>query len=80
MGARITRLDVEALTLEARLTRWRLELVLRVQGAATGSGGTRLAVQCAGAPPGLAFGLGRLAIARFRATLAGTEPPPLERR
>jgi hypothetical protein len=78
MGARLTRFDVDALALEARLTPWRRELIVRVRGVAGEDGATRLHVECGGADPaaGFDFGWTRLTIVRFRVTLATTDPPP----
>jgi hypothetical protein len=80
MGARVTRFDVDRLALEARLVRWHLELLVRVHGVATSPGATGLTVECARDGDAFDFGLARATIARFRATLARTEPPPLARR
>jgi hypothetical protein len=81
MGARVTRFDVDRLALEARLVRWRLALLVRVHGVAAGGGATGLSVECAREGGGtFDFGLARATIARFRATLATTDPPPLARR
>ena len=80
MGSRLTRYDAGALTLEARLTWWRVPLVVRISASAVSDRATRLAVEAEheGGPGRFDFGLARLAIARFRATLARTDLPARE--
>jgi hypothetical protein len=82
MGARLTRYDAETSTVEARLVRFKVPLVLRLHGEDAGRGRTRLAIESwrargASSPD---FGLARLTIARFRAVLAMTDAPDPHRR
>jgi hypothetical protein len=80
MGARLTRYDAGALTLEARLACWGLAFTVHVAAGQGGDGVSRLAATAAGEGPGpLGFWAGRRLLRRFRATLARTDLPPLAR-
>ena len=55
LGARITRLDAEAGTLEARLRRWLRPASLRLRAAAEGAETTRVSLESDGLGGGLMF-------------------------
>ena len=80
MGARLTRYDAEALTLEARVRRWGIATVIRIAAKQSGEA-TRLEVESR-LVSRLPFGLGVNAgnVSRFASTLATTDLPPLTRR
>jgi len=80
MGARLTRYDAEALTLEARVRRWGIAAVIRVSAKHDGET-TRLAVESRLVSP-LPFDLGVNAanVSHFASTLATTDLPPFTRR
>ena len=80
MGARLTRYDAEALTLEARGRTFGIATVISIVAREHGEA-TRLEVESR-LVSRLPFGLGVTAanVSRFAATLAATELPPLTRR
>ncbi len=80
MGARLTRYDADALTLEARVRRWGVATVIRIAAHEDGET-TRLAVQSRLASRvGFDFGLNARNVSRFAQTLQTTDLPPLTRR
>jgi hypothetical protein len=79
MGARLTRYDIEAQTLEARASGWGRELVIRLTVREERAGHSRLGIE-SWLERGLDLGSSRRTIRRFEAVLAATPLPPLERR
>jgi hypothetical protein len=80
MGARLTRYDAEALTLEARVRRWGVAMVMRIAAQPNGEA-TRLEVESR-LVRRLPFdlGLNSTNVSRFTSTLTTTDLPPLTRR
>lgn len=80
MGARLTRYDGEALTLEARARRFGIATVMRIAAHANGDD-TRLTIESrlAGRMP-FDFGVNAANVSRFQLTLETTDLPPLTRR
>ena len=80
MGARLTRYDAEALTLEARVRGWGIATVIRVTAREDGET-TRLAVESrlVGRLP-FDLGVNAANVSRFVLTLTTTDLPPLTRR
>jgi hypothetical protein len=79
MGARLTRYDLEAQTLEARASGWIREVVIRLTVREEAAGRCRLMID-SWLERGLDLGASRRAIRRFEAALADTPLPTLERR
>lgn len=80
LGARLTRYEQEAGSVEARLSRWGRVAVVRVAASATAGGDTRLTIESALEAGRFDFGLNARTLRRFQATLAVTPLPALERR
>jgi len=80
MGARLTRYDAEALTLEARVRRWGVATVIKIAARENGEA-TRLQIESR-LVSRLPFDLGVNAanLGRFASTLETTDLPPLTRR
>ena len=80
MGARLTRYDADALTLEARARRFGLATVIRIAAQQEGEA-TRLEIESRMAERiPFDFGLNAANVSRFQQALATTEVPPLSRR
>ncbi|MCL6639999.1 MAG: hypothetical protein K6T92_01365 [Candidatus Rokubacteria bacterium] len=79
MGARLTRYDLEAQTLEARASGWAREVVIRLTVRQEAAGRCRLTID-SWLERGLDLGSSRRTIRRFEAVLADTPLPALERR
>jgi hypothetical protein len=79
MGARLTRYDADALTLEARTRRFGLAAVIRIAAYEDGEA-TRLEVESrlVGRLP-FDFGVNAANVSRFALTLKTTDLPPLTR-
>lgn len=80
IGARLTRYDVDARTLEARVRRFHFEIVVRLRGDDDGPGRSRLHVESERAGRGPDLGSSRRLIRRFERALATTSLPELTRR
>ena len=79
-GARLTRYDAEALTLEARVRRFGIATVITIAAHENGEA-TRLEVESRLARcMGFDFGLNARNVSRFEQTLRTTDLPPLTRR